>query len=72
LRSSRSILPKPIETVGAQLSISHRVHDIAVAQKVLQRAGIDAVVGELEPASVAQHVRMSREGKFGQFPGGPF
>src|SRR5438876_5842725 len=62
-----SILPEPIEAVGAQLGISHRMHDVAVAQEVLQRAGIDAVVGELEPAGVAQHVRMNREGKFGQF-----
>jgi hypothetical protein len=36
---------------------------------VLQRAGIDAVVGELEPTGVAQHVRMNWEEKFGQFPG---
>jgi hypothetical protein len=26
-----SILPEPIESVGAQLGISHRVHDVAVA-----------------------------------------
>src|SRR5262249_26336461 len=25
-----SILPEPVETVGAQLRISHRVHDVAV------------------------------------------
>ena len=35
---------------------------------MLQRAGIDAVVGELEAAGVAQHVRMNGKGKFGQFP----
>ena len=46
-----------------------RVHDVAVAQEVLQRAGVDAVVGELEAAGVAQHVRMNWEGKFGQFSG---
>jgi hypothetical protein len=40
-----------------------------VAQEVLQRAGIDAVVGELEPTGVAQHVRMNWQEKFGQFPG---
>ena len=44
------------------------MHDIAVAQEVLQRAGIDAVIGQLEPAAMAQHVRMNWEGKFGQFP----
>src|SRR5262245_30093975 len=45
LRNNGSILPEPVEAVGAQLGIPHRVHDVAVAQKVLQRAGIDAVIG---------------------------
>src|SRR5262245_3263169 len=63
----RSVLPEPIEAVGAKLGISHRVRDVAVAEVVLQRAGVDAIVGELEAAGVAQHVRMSRERKFGQF-----
>jgi hypothetical protein len=30
-----------------------------VAEVVLQRAGVDAIVGELEAAAMAQHVRMS-------------
>ena len=60
-RLGKSILPEPIEAVGAQLGISHRVHDVTVAEVVLQRAGVDAVVGELEAAAVAQRVRMSRE-----------
>src|SRR6266436_1952906 len=63
-----SVLPEPIEAVGAQLGISHRVHDVAVTQEVLQRAGIDAVIGKLEAAGVAQHVRMNGKWKFGQFP----
>ena len=41
----RSILPEPIEAVGAQFGISHRVRDVAVAEVVLKRAGIDAVIG---------------------------
>src|SRR5215468_1209502 len=44
------------------------MRDVAVAQEVLQRAGIDAVIGQLEPAGMAQHVRMNWEGKFGKFP----
>src|SRR5262249_38622565 len=63
----RSILPKPIEAVGAKLGISHRVRDVTVAEVLLQRAGVDAIVGELEAAAMAQHVRMSRERKSGQF-----
>jgi hypothetical protein len=34
------------------------VHDVAVPEVVLRRARIDAVVGELEAAGMAQHVRM--------------
>jgi hypothetical protein len=29
------------------------VHDIAVAQEVLQRSGVNAVIGELEAAGVS-------------------
>src|SRR5262249_47918393 len=68
LRNNGSILPEPIEAVGAQLGIPHRVHDVAVAEVVLKRAGVDAVIGLLEPAAMAQHVRMNWEGKFGQLP----
>jgi hypothetical protein len=41
----------------------------AVAEEVLQRAGIDAVVGGLEAAGMVQHVRMNEEMKFAQFSG---
>ena len=37
-----SVLPESIEAVGAKLGISHRMHDVAVAKVVLQRAGVDA------------------------------
>jgi hypothetical protein len=40
-----SVLPEPIEAVGAQFGISHRVHDVAMSQEVLQRAGIDPLIG---------------------------
>jgi hypothetical protein len=48
---SPSVLPEPIEAVGAHLGISHRVHDVAVAEEVLQCAGIYPVIGELETAT---------------------
>src|SRR5262245_9213636 len=63
-----SVLPETIEAVGAKLRISHGMHDVAVAQEVLQRAGIDAVIRQFEPAAVAQHVGMYRKGQLGQFP----
>src|SRR5262249_47228435 len=62
-----SVLPEPIEAVGAQFGIAHRVHDVAVTQEVLERAGIHAVIGELEAAGMAEHMRMDWERKFGQF-----
>src|SRR5262249_37698744 len=63
----RSILPEPIEAVGAKLGISHRVCDVTVAEVVLQRAGVDAIVGELEAAAMAEHGGMGRKRKSGQF-----
>ena len=41
--------------------------DILVAEIGLQAAGIDASIGELEAASVAQHVRMNPEIESGDF-----
>jgi hypothetical protein len=38
------------------------VLDVLVPEIVLQSAGIVAVVGELEEASVTKHVRMDRKG----------
>ena len=42
--------------------------DIFVAEIVLQGAGIVAIIGELVPTSMAQHVRMDRERHPGGFP----
>jgi hypothetical protein len=39
-----SILPEPIESVGAQLGISHRVHDVAVALLSLGDRGVTILV----------------------------
>ena len=57
----RSIAPEVLETGRRQLGVAHRVLDVLVAEIGLQRAGIDAVIGELETAGVAQHVRMHWE-----------
>jgi hypothetical protein len=37
------------------------VRDVAVPKEVLQRTGIDAVIGQLEPTAMAQYVRMNWE-----------
>jgi hypothetical protein len=60
---------RTIEAVRAQLGISHRVHNIPVAHEVLQRPRVDAVVGKLEAAGMAQHVRMHGQRQLGQLAG---
>jgi hypothetical protein len=47
----RQSFQKPSNSVGAA-RISHCVHDVAVAQEVLQRAGIDPVIGFFAEASI--------------------
>ena len=54
----RSIPPEILEAARRRLGVAHRVLDVAVPEVRLQRAGIDAVIGQLEAAGVAQHVRM--------------
>jgi hypothetical protein len=46
-------LPKPLEAIGRQLGIKHRMLDVAVPQIMLDGAGVMAIVGELEPAGMA-------------------
>jgi hypothetical protein len=53
------ILPKILKSFGRQLSVSNGVLDIFVPEVMLQRPGILTIVGELEPASMAKHVRMN-------------
>src|SRR5262249_32267232 len=37
---------------------------VAVTEEVLQRAGIDVVIGQFKAAAMAQHVRMNWEGNY--------
>ena len=59
-------MPEVLEAGRRQLGVAHRVLDVAVPQIGLQRAGIDAVIGELEAAGVAQHVRVHWETEIGR------
>ena len=54
-------LPKVLESGRRQLGVAHGVLDVPVPEIGLQRPRIDAVIGELEAAGVAQHVRMHLE-----------
>ena len=49
------------EAVGCQFGVPGGVLDVAMAQKMLDRARILAVVGELIASRMAQHVRVDRE-----------
>jgi hypothetical protein len=68
-RPTYSILPEFLEAVGGEIGVAHGVLDIAMAQGVLDGAGVLAVVGELVAAGVPEHVRMDGEGERGEFAG---
>jgi hypothetical protein len=61
------ILPKILKSFGRQLSVSNGVLDIFVPEVMLERPGVLTIVGELEPASMAKHVRMNWERHLGGF-----
>src|SRR5262249_11969531 len=52
------VAPKTLETSRRQLSVAHRVLYRLVAQIALDRARINALIGQLVAASMAQHVRV--------------
>src|SRR5262245_50862698 len=54
--------PEVLEPVRRQLSVAHRVLDVLVPEICLQRARVVASIGELEPAGMAKHVWVDREG----------
>src|SRR5262249_299729 len=60
-----SVPPKVLESVGRHFGVPDRVLDVLVAKVVLQGPRVVAIVGELEPAGVAKHVRGDREWHLG-------
>src|SRR6516162_7022614 len=58
------ILPEVFEPVRRQGRVADRGHDRSVAEIGLDGASVVAVVGELEPAGMPQHVGMHEERKF--------
>jgi hypothetical protein len=62
---SLSVPPKVFEPVGRQFSVPDRVLNVFVPEVVLQGSRIVAIVGELEPTGVAQHVRVDRKWHLG-------
>src|SRR5262249_47349064 len=58
------ILPKVLEPVRRQGRVADRGHDRSVAEIGLDGASVVAVVGELEPAGMPQHVGMHEKREF--------
>src|SRR5215813_4980398 len=63
-----SVLPEVPEARWRKLSVANRVLDVLVPEVVLERARVVAVIGEFEPAGMAQHVRMHVEGHLRGLP----
>src|SRR5215210_2982630 len=52
--------PEPLESAAGHACVMDRVLGVAMAQVVLDEAQIVALVGQIEAARVAQHMRMDR------------
>src|SRR6516225_4627565 len=63
-RLEKLILPEVFEPARRQGRVAGRGHDRSVAEIGLDGASVVAVVGELEPAGMPQHVRMHEEREF--------
>ena len=66
--STTLIPPKVLEPVGRQFGVPDGVLDVLVPKVVLQGPRVVTIVGELEPAGVAKHVRVDREWHVSGFP----
>ena len=51
-----------LEPIDGQLGIADGVLDVLMTEVVLQRTSIVAIVGELVPAGMPEHVRVDAEG----------
>ena len=58
------IFPEVFESVRSQGRVADRGHDRSVAEIGLDGASVVAVVGELEPSGMPQHVGMHEEREF--------
>jgi hypothetical protein len=58
--------PEVAEPIRRQCGVPHGAHNAPVPEVGLDGTGVPAVVGELEPAAVAKHVRMDEKAEFGR------
>src|SRR5689334_2017683 len=60
-----SIFPEALEALWGQLGIAHGVHDVFVAEVVLEGPSVPAIVGKFVATGMPEHVRMDRELELG-------
>ena len=65
----RSVFPETVEPGRRQFGITNGVLDVLVPEIVLDGAGVVPGVGEFEPDTVPQHVRMYLQREFDAFRG---
>src|SRR5262249_2458339 len=56
------------EPVGRHVGVPDRVLNVLVPEVVLQGPRVVAIIGQLEPAGMAKHVRVDREWHLGGLP----
>src|SRR5262249_43007570 len=64
----RSASPKVLEPVWRHFGVPDRVLNVLVPEVVLQGSRVVAIVGELEPTGMAQHVGVDRKWHLGSLP----
>ena len=69
VRCAFLVPPEVLEPPRRQRRIAGGILDIAVPEVGLQGSRIDAVVGQLEPAGMTQHVRVRLDPQVGGNPG---
>ena len=63
-----SVPPKILESVGRHFGVSDGALNVLVPEVMLQGPHVVAIIGQLEPAGMAEHVRVDREWHLGGLP----
>src|SRR5262245_42878049 len=63
-----SVPPKVLEAIRRHFGVPDRVLDVLVAEVVLQGPRVVAIIGQLEPAGMAKHMRVDGEWHLGGLP----
>ena len=61
MQTPHSIIPEIKKPMGCKLCIAYRVLNISVTEILLNGAGINALIGEVKPAGMSQHMGMNRK-----------